>query len=504
MSQLMTIMSSNLNPDIAESMARHGKLARDSFNEHFEAAQRGIVTSTRRQRHDEISKSTSKDSDSRDVSGKGDDIDTEALASQNSSKRCDEVDLPADEDENKVEGEHSQDGVESAEQLLPEAAAAENSQVVIVSELSSQANQVGQSGQDVAKADGGRQASQLLVQTEKADGNKSTQNTVKVDSDAIQTAAEKLGLSGQTEATDGQSQDKVVKQNTADTLPGSNARQDSKFDLDIDMMKPVDEAVVLKDEPVSDGKSQTASNEKVSQSAGNGLMNDLSGEFSATSQFGKGSSSLSSRNNQSGQSGQEFSILNEVNSAGNSLGQIASEKLDDVSQVNMQGNVDRVVKVAKAVVARGSSTIQLRLEPPELGTLRIEMKHDGSGLTMHLQTTNARAQQLLQQNAGELHAALEASGIQTNKIDIQLRLDLQNDDNSSGHGESNYHASDQEGFGQSNFSGNEQGYYGGGEEQSEYSYSPELLSHQEEVSSVELAGVSQWRELEFGNVDIRV
>jgi hypothetical protein len=295
-----------------------------------------------------------------------------------------------------------------------------------------------------------------------------------------------------------------VKQNTADALPGPNARQNSKFDLDIDMMKPVDEVVVLKAEPVSDGKSQTASNEKVLQSGGNGLMNDLSGEFSATSQFGKGSFSLSSQNNQSGQSGQEFSILNGVNSAGNSLGQIASEKLDDASQVNMQGNVDRVVKAAKAVVNRGSSTIQLRLNPPELGTLRIEMKHDGSGLTMHLQTTNARTQQLLQQNAGELHAALEASGIQTNKIDIQLRLDLQNDDNSSGQGESNYHASGQDNSGQSHFSENEQGYYGGGGEQSEYSYSPELLSHQEEVSSVELAGVGQWRELEFGSVDIQV
>jgi flagellar hook-length control protein FliK len=505
MSQLMTIISTNLNPDIAESMARHGKSACDSFNEHFEAAQRDVVTSTRRQRHDEISKSTSKDSGDRDVAGTSDDIDTEALARHGAGKRCDEVDSPAEGDENKVEDEYSQDDVESAEELLTEAVAAEGSIVVIAPESNSQANQTGQSGQDAAKADGGRQAvSQLLVKPEETAGNKSSQNMVKVDSDAAQTAAEKLGLTGQTDATDGQSQDKAVKQNTADTLSGPNAQKDSRFKPDVDMMQQVDEAAVSKDESASDGKSQTVSNEKVSQAAGNGLMNDLSGGFSAASQFGKGSSSTLPENNQSSQSGQEFSILNEANTVGKSLGHIASEKPDGVSQVDMQGNVDRVVKAAKAVVARGSSTIQLRLDPPDLGTLRIEMRHDSSGLTMQLQATNARAHQLLQQNAGELRAALEASGIQTNKIDIQLRLDLQNDDNSSGQGGYNYHASDQGGSGQSGFSGSEQNYYGSGEGQSEYSYSPDLSLHQEEASSVELAGVGQWQELEFGSVDIQV
>jgi len=332
MSQLMTIMSSNLNPDIAESMARHSKSARDSFNEHFEAAQRDVVTSTRRQRHEEISKSAGKGSGDGDVAVASDDIDTEALACQDVGKRSDEVDSPAEGDENKVEDEYSQADVESAEELLPETAAAEVSIVVIGSESGLQANQLGQGGQNTANADGGRQAvSQLLVKPEEAAGNKSAQNMVKVDSDTAQTAAEKLGLTGQAEATDGQSQNKAVKQNAADTLSGPDVRQDSKFDLDIDMMKPVDEAVVLKDESASDGKSQTVSNEKVLQAAGKGLMSDLPGGFSAASQFGKGSSSLLPENNQSSQSGQEFSVLNEANTTGKNLGQIASEKLDDVS-----------------------------------------------------------------------------------------------------------------------------------------------------------------------------
>ena len=81
---------------------------------------------------------------------------------------------------------------------------------------------------------------------------------------------------------------------------------------------------------------------------------------------------------------------------------------------------------------------------------------------------------------------------------------MQNDDNSSGQGGANYHASDQNGSGQSDFSERAQDYYGRGEEQTEFSYSPDLLSHQEEFSSVEMVGAGQWQELEFGNVDIQV
>ncbi|MBN1846418.1 MAG: flagellar hook-length control protein FliK [Sedimentisphaerales bacterium] len=93
----------------------------------------------------------------------------------------------------------------------------------------------------------------------------------------------------------------------------------------------------------------------------------------------------------------------------------------------MQENVDHIVRTARAGVRQGSSRMQIRLEPPELGSLRIEIKQNADGLTMQLQVSNAKAQQLLQQNAHELRAALDAQGLQPRQIDIQLRMDLQED-----------------------------------------------------------------------------
>jgi flagellar hook-length control protein FliK len=106
------------------------------------------------------------------------------------------------------------------------------------------------------------------------------------------------------------------------------------------------------------------------------------------------------------------------------------DKTNATNPAEMRENIDRVVKAARAAVNQHTSRIQIRLEPPELGLLRIEIKQNASGLHVQLQATNAKAHQLLQQNTAELRSALEANGIHTRQIDIQLRLDLRNDHNS--------------------------------------------------------------------------
>ncbi len=96
--------------------------------------------------------------------------------------------------------------------------------------------------------------------------------------------------------------------------------------------------------------------------------------------------------------------------------------------VDLTRNVEEIVKSVRTMIGRNQSVVQMRLDPPELGALRIEIKMDANGLNLQMQTGNVRTQQLLQQNAQELKAALEASGIQTGQIDIQLKLDLKNSD----------------------------------------------------------------------------
>ena len=104
---------------------------------------------------------------------------------------------------------------------------------------------------------------------------------------------------------------------------------------------------------------------------------------------------------------------------------------DPTLEANRRENIEQVVKAARTAVARGSALIQIRLNPPELGFLRIEIKQNANGLHLLIQATSTKAQQMLQQNSQELQAALQSQGLQTRQIDIQLRLDLRDNQNDS-------------------------------------------------------------------------
>jgi flagellar hook-length control protein FliK len=109
----------------------------------------------------------------------------------------------------------------------------------------------------------------------------------------------------------------------------------------------------------------------------------------------------------------------------------AANSTDNVQVADVQKNIDQVVRAAKASVNQNGSRIQIRLEPPDLGTLHVEIRQNAAGLQVSLQATTARAQQLLQQNAHELRSALEAQGLPASQIDIQLRQDFRGDGGSS-------------------------------------------------------------------------
>ena len=97
----------------------------------------------------------------------------------------------------------------------------------------------------------------------------------------------------------------------------------------------------------------------------------------------------------------------------------------DSSAADMTENSERIVRAARVAISRGSARIEIRLEPPELGSLRIEIKQNAAGLTLELQAGNSRAQQLLQRNVSQLHQMLEANGLPTSQINVQLRSELQ-------------------------------------------------------------------------------
>jgi len=166
--------------------------------------------------------------------------------------------------------------------------------------------------------------------------------------------------------------------------------------------------------------------------------------------------------------------------------------------VEMQENVDRIVRAARVAQARGASRIQIRLEPPELGFLRIEIKHSSNGLNLQLQATNPKTQQILQQNAHELRAALESQGLQPRQIEIQLRLDLrddhtpnqQQDHSTSSHAGSQGHSQDQ----------------GRQESDSEpfLLWQDQPAEREPEDADSKSDPLPQWQSLEFNALDVRV
>jgi flagellar hook-length control protein FliK len=174
------------------------------------------------------------------------------------------------------------------------------------------------------------------------------------------------------------------------------------------------------------------------------------------------------------------------------------ESIRTSDAADRQENVDRIVRAARTALTRGASRIQIRLEPPELGTLRIEIKQSSNGLNMQLQATNLKAQQVLQQTSNELRAALEAQGLQPRQIDVQLRLDLRDDP--APNQQQNHNPSSQSGSqGQSQ-----------NQTQQDFHSEPFLLwqdwqaDQESEQAESQFAPTPLWQSLDFNVLDVRV
>lgn len=83
--------------------------------------------------------------------------------------------------------------------------------------------------------------------------------------------------------------------------------------------------------------------------------------------------------------------------------------------------VQRVVQVLRAQTHSGGGEIRLRLEPPDLGSLRIDMRMHGDVLTLRVQATTDAARQIIESRAAELQHALAQHGISVDRISVEHR-----------------------------------------------------------------------------------
>jgi flagellar hook-length control protein FliK len=84
--------------------------------------------------------------------------------------------------------------------------------------------------------------------------------------------------------------------------------------------------------------------------------------------------------------------------------------------------VSRVARAVQTAHERGTP-LQLRLSPPELGTLRLELTVRGGALTASIETDNANARQVLLDNLPALRDRLAEQNVRIERFDVDVRRD---------------------------------------------------------------------------------
>ena len=95
---------------------------------------------------------------------------------------------------------------------------------------------------------------------------------------------------------------------------------------------------------------------------------------------------------------------------------------NDGPRVDPARFVGRVAKAFQTANERGG-TLQLRLSPPELGSLHIELTVKDGAISASLQTENANARRLLLDHLPDLRDRLAQQNIRVDRFDVDVRRD---------------------------------------------------------------------------------
>lgn len=81
---------------------------------------------------------------------------------------------------------------------------------------------------------------------------------------------------------------------------------------------------------------------------------------------------------------------------------------------------DRVVKSLNTIAANRGGTVTLRLTPPDLGTLRIQVTMSGGSVQATFEASTAAVGRVIEQNAATLRHSLEGQGLHVERINVQV------------------------------------------------------------------------------------
>ena len=93
----------------------------------------------------------------------------------------------------------------------------------------------------------------------------------------------------------------------------------------------------------------------------------------------------------------------------------------DTVRLDEPGSIRELAQVVRTTSRNGHSNMLLRLDPPELGTLRLDVRMQHDMLTLRIEAHSQAGHDALQGRLAELRTALEQQGIQVAAIDIELK-----------------------------------------------------------------------------------
>ena len=85
--------------------------------------------------------------------------------------------------------------------------------------------------------------------------------------------------------------------------------------------------------------------------------------------------------------------------------------------------IDQIVQQAKLNNYDGGSDLVVKLSPPELGNLKLQIVQDASGITSHIQASSENVRGLLQAHLPALMDALSNAGIKMDAVSVSVSTD---------------------------------------------------------------------------------
>lgn len=87
---------------------------------------------------------------------------------------------------------------------------------------------------------------------------------------------------------------------------------------------------------------------------------------------------------------------------------------------NPDANIERILRMVRTRLGKDRSVATLRLDPPELGTVRLRMDLRHEQLSLQIETQSGRARRLLGDQLDALRRGLQAAGIQLERVELRV------------------------------------------------------------------------------------